>query len=226
MPFRTAILFFSRSAQNEARAKPLCRDHDKSQKFYSLLQGITLEAAGKSGIPVVVADESVQGAGNFADRLDRAVLASFEKGYDNLIVIGNDTPDIDHKQLKSAYDRLQDDRHTVGPSRDGGVYLFTITRESYSKGILTGIDWNTSHVFIQMRAFYKDKCHTLQAKNDIDRFSDVFKIFNRLKGFRLFNQIWSLFNQMRILVPSVCRKIRSISVICHSLRGPPGIAIS
>ena len=85
---KTAILIFANSAQKEAALKPF----QSSKALYHLLNTKTIATAKKAGLPFFHYSESEQVGYSFGERFTSAITSVFNKGFENIIVIGNDTP--------------------------------------------------------------------------------------------------------------------------------------
>ncbi|GAC1433049.1 MAG: hypothetical protein NVSMB68_05490 [Thermoanaerobaculia bacterium] len=84
----------------------------------------------------------------FGERVRNAFDDARSLGYEEIIVIPIDVPGLSTADLMSAFDRLHDHDHVLGPSPDGGVYLIG-TRVDPSP-LLDGVRWNTAFVFADL----------------------------------------------------------------------------
>lgn len=66
-------------------------------------------------------------------------------GYHKIIIIGSDSPDIPEDYFYDALKSLDEYDYVIGPTEDGGFYLFGCTE--YTEGLFLGIRWSTSLVF-------------------------------------------------------------------------------
>jgi rSAM/selenodomain-associated transferase 1 len=66
-------------------------------------------------------------------------------GYQKLIIIGSDSPDIPKYFFDDAIRSLDDFEYVIGPTEDGGFYMFGCI--CYYKGLFNGIKWGTNYVF-------------------------------------------------------------------------------
>ena len=101
---KTVVFVFSLSAKKEAERKPLFGAHKKniSEYFFKIQNQKTLAIANKSGVDVVWLDEKKQKGTNFSERFSNAYKSLFQQGYEKVISIGNDTPNLTAKHLKKA----------------------------------------------------------------------------------------------------------------------------
>jgi glycosyltransferase A (GT-A) superfamily protein (DUF2064 family) len=85
--------------------------------------------------------------------LSHAIQSVLDRGYDKVIVLGNDSPGL-HLNHLEAFLELQDKSVVLGPDFKGGTYL--IFKISLIGGFAK-IDWQTSKVFEQLRALYSSQ---------------------------------------------------------------------
>lgn len=109
------------------------------------------------------------------------------------IIIGTDSPDLPPEILIQAEEALNTHDTCIGPTPDGGYYLYAITTRSLSPTLFENINWSTETVFKE--SLEKIKNQGLSVKilpkwPDIDHFSDVIDLLNRAgDGFKKSNTI-------------------------------------
>lgn len=91
-----------------------------------------------------------QGAGDLGERLERAFGEAFADGYESVLVIGSDLPDLSTTLLRHALRLLEEREAVLGPARDGGYYLLGLRR--HLPELFQGIAWSTERVFAQTLA--------------------------------------------------------------------------
>lgn len=69
------------------------------------------------------ADRFVQSGSDLGERMQNAFLDGFESGYERIIGIGTDLPDITAGIMKEALFKLETVDTVFGPAEDGGYYL-------------------------------------------------------------------------------------------------------
>lgn len=104
----------------------------------------------------------------------------FAKGYEKVIIIGTDVPDMNSLLLEEAFEVLDKNNFVIGPSDDGGYYLLGM--KSPTTDLFTGIEWGTGTV-------YNSTINKLNRKNarykiigkmmDIDTKTDLINWFNK-----------------------------------------------
>ncbi|MEM6378265.1 MAG: DUF2064 domain-containing protein, partial [Bacteroidota bacterium] len=147
----TALLIFIRSANLEARQKPLAFRRKTAQKVAQLLNKQVVSLAKSTGLQYFIVDEALQKGPDFSSRLDSAFQHVFDKGFDRVLSIGNDCLGLTKaKILAAAYDLEQQDI-VVGPTQRGGLYLFGLNFGAYQSLDFHNLPWQTNHLFLQLR---------------------------------------------------------------------------
>jgi rSAM/selenodomain-associated transferase 1 len=81
-----------------------------------------------------------QEGNDFTDRCARSVQIAFERGYDRIVQIGTDTPQLCSCHMEHAFSELNDFDMVFGPTRDGGYYLLALKKPEISiyEGVVMG----------------------------------------------------------------------------------------
>jgi uncharacterized protein len=194
----TAILLFSRTAHAEAQAKPLVFNKMKAGKIAALAIQQAKKTAIATGLPVFQITEKQQRGENFGERLSNACQDVFNKGYDSVIAIGNDCLDISTKNLNDTAEKLLENPLVLGETKDGGVYILGLQRDTFQQLDFSTIAWQTAHVFQQLIVF-AEKCaispSLLDKKADFDTPFDFIKIIETA-SFRLKKLFLRLLNEV------------------------------
>ncbi|NOY52028.1 MAG: glycosyltransferase [Deltaproteobacteria bacterium] len=82
------------------------------------------------------------------ERCAHSVSFAFEKGYDRIVQIGTDTPQIRAVHIRKAFAVLKDYDMTLGPANDGGYYLLALRRPAPS--LYDGVEMGTERVLPKM----------------------------------------------------------------------------
>ena len=104
--------------------------------------------------------------------MKKAFLTAFDDGFDSVVLIGSDSPDLPQAYIKLAFSALKTNDVVLGPSSDGGYYLIGMT-QNYD--IFENIPWSTSKVFektIEKIDKLGLKIKTLSVLYDIDTNED------------------------------------------------------
>ena len=170
---RVAILLFTRSAGEEGARKRFLSHGtraDNAAVAARLIDHATA-TAHRAGVDVVCVDSTQQAGGTFGQRLTGAVRATFARGYDHLLIIGNDCPQLSEALLRQAVAAVQATGAVLGPATDGGVYLLGVSRTLFDQGVGQGLPWQTRHLSAALRRQLRQLeavVHQLPVLADID----------------------------------------------------------
>lgn len=143
----TALLIFTRSASLEAREKPLAFGKKSAQSVAQLLNDKVVKIADDTGLPYFIINEDLQKGVDFASRLDAAFQYVFDKGFDRVISIGNDCLGLSKAQILAATADLEQQDFVIGPTQQGGLYLFGLNFRAYQNLDFQALPWQTNHLF-------------------------------------------------------------------------------
>ena len=176
-PSDTAILLFSRSATQESVSKPLVQKHRSEQKGVArqLIQQ-AVRVAKASGFPVIYLTERQQCGHDFGTRFAHAIEHVFAQGYQQVISIGNDCPELTTADLGQAAQQLTHNHFVFGPSTDGGVYLLGIRREAYHRERFLSIPWQSPQTLSTLMAQNAGQYSLLAEKADVDTPIDLKRV--------------------------------------------------
>ena len=175
----TAILIFANSAEEEIRHKSLAHARD----LFTDLTYNTLKKVRQTGIPYFHFSEHEQRGIGFGERFTNAIQDIFDKGFENIITLGNDTPQLKTSQLIQALNLLESGKIVVGPSADGGFYLMGINQSSFNSEQFIRLPWRTADVrsaLVSLMVEYGRDIHSLQVLEDIDSLNDIKRIASRI----------------------------------------------
>lgn len=81
---------------------------------------------------------------DLGERMLNAVQWLFEKGYNKVVLIGADSPDLPAYYIKDAFLKLNSYELVIGPAEDGGYYLIGMNMPL--EIILKDIKWGSNNV--------------------------------------------------------------------------------
>ncbi|MGB5980626.1 MAG: DUF2064 domain-containing protein [Nonlabens sp.] len=139
----TAVMIFARSGEKDAANKNLTN----TGALFDELTKHTIHTVKQTGLPYFLVDETLQEGSNFGQRYTNAIKRVFQLGFDNVITVGNDTPQLSVQHLNSAVQNLTQGDSTVGPSQDGGFYLLGLSSSAFAKATekeFLKIKWQSS----------------------------------------------------------------------------------
>jgi glycosyltransferase A (GT-A) superfamily protein (DUF2064 family) len=107
---------------------------------------------------------------------------AFAQGYEHLLVMGNDCPQLDVALLRRTLPALATCGVVLGPATDGGVYLMGVARQYFEPATWTGLPWQTNMLGNALAARAKAAgavVHYLPCLADVDNEQDLAKVLQR-----------------------------------------------
>ena len=111
----------------------------------------------------------IQRGPDLGSRLIHAFHAGFERGAQNVLIIGSDSPTLPGSYLDEAFDQLENTDVVIGPASDGGYYLIAL-KEPHD-ALFSGIHWGMPQVLQQTLKVAKEcglAVHLLPQWYDVD----------------------------------------------------------
>lgn len=109
-------------------------------------------------------------------RMDYCFRQAFSHGFERVVAIGSDIPDLPAEIIGEAFASLEVVDSVVGPSLDGGYYLIGFHRTRFLPEVFSGIQWGTDRVFGQTTDLLKKHAlsvHFLPRWRDLDTLEDL-----------------------------------------------------
>ncbi|WP_165851431.1 DUF2064 domain-containing protein [Brumimicrobium aurantiacum] len=178
---KIAVLLFVRNAYEELKHKALIKgESSKNVLLFKYLNKRIVNTVKDTDYNYFIIDSSQQHGRTFAERFKNAFKSIFQAGYDAVISLGNDTPQVNSKTLHDVVDHFEHNDVVVGKTNLGGAYTIGLTKYAFSKCSFEAVDWRTSHVVesIEERAIFQgssfvqlDEVYTeLSTHNDLNLF--------------------------------------------------------
>ena len=123
-----------------------------------------------------------QRGSDIGQRMFFAMQDVFAQGFERLVLMGSDIPDLQAGLINDAFEILRSVDIVLGPSTDGGYYLVGVNRNSLSRSMFSGIPWSTARVFsetLKRIAEAELASAELQPWSDIDDFDDLKQFYER-----------------------------------------------
>jgi len=172
---RRALLIFADSAHTD------CKRRGWPGAFCILLQTQSFAFEGNPGFDLHLftsrgfrrpGSASLQEGASFGQRLEHAIESLTRLGYEEIVIVGQDCPDLQQSDIRSTFALLRQHRLVLGPDHHGGCYLIGIHASDREK--LQGIRWQRNTDFRQiLDRFGNQDVHRLSVKIDLDFLSDV-----------------------------------------------------
>lgn len=161
--------------------------NEAASEVYRRLVAVTEDATKKLGKDIriyfsnaIVDDQwngtykAIQKGHDLGERMKNAFEEGFKDGYDRIVLIGSDLPDLDVKHLTSGLDALHTAEVVFGPAIDGGYYLIGLS--TMQPCVFNDKPWSRSNLLNVTLDELKqnDISHVLlEPLNDIDTFEDL-----------------------------------------------------
>lgn len=117
---------------------------------------------------------------DFGERLSNAFNDPFSAGYNRVVLIGTDTPELAIADLAHAFKLLEEFPVVLGPALDGGYYLVAGNRPRPQ--LFAGITWSTSTVLeetVAAAAASKVEVGYVRRFGDVDFMTDLLMLRRR-----------------------------------------------
>ncbi|GAB2595123.1 DUF2064 domain-containing protein [Spirosoma areae] len=154
----TAVLLFALPDSIEASRKRVSR---KSVALWRAMRALTKAKVQASGLPLLVSHGLINHQGTFGQQLSTALSVAFAQGYERIICIGNDCPDLSVTDLRRAARALSDNKSPIGADKRGGVYIIGFNRAQFDGQALAQLPWQTEHVADALRSYFGSQSITL-----------------------------------------------------------------
>ena len=89
----------------------------------------------------------LQGEGDLGKRMENSFFSAFNKGAQEVVIIGIDCPNLSAEVLAQAFEKINNCDLLLGPAVDGGYYLIGLKRAIGE--LFINIDWGTAKVLQQ-----------------------------------------------------------------------------
>lgn len=204
---KTAILIFAHSAEYEATVKPFLHSKD----VFESLNTRTLQLVQKTNLPYFIVTEKEQIGSNFGERFTNAIQSIYDRNYDSVIAIGNDTPHLTANHIRTAHKKLATNNLVLGSSVDGGFYLLGIKQEHFNPSLFLKLPWQKQSLTSSLTKYFKVNAITvsyLEKLRDLDSNDDVKKLF------AAFRTVYSNLLQLFLLIVG---KLKTVLVTTDAL---------
>ena len=123
----------------------------------------------------------LQKDGNLGEKMLEAFTEGFREGFERIVLIGTDCPELNAKIITSALNALNSHEVVIGPAKDGGYYL--IGMHTLLPELFTDITWSTASVLCETEEKLKQQGTNytlLPVLSDVDTLEDLLNIENGL----------------------------------------------
>lgn len=118
--------------------------------------------------------KTVQQGANLGERMHNAFKKGFSDGYERIVLIGSDLPNISETHINNGLNKLSTNEVVFGPAEDGGYYLIGLSK--MHAFIFENKPWSQPNLLQETLTELDSKnieYATLVTLNDIDTWEDL-----------------------------------------------------
>jgi uncharacterized protein len=119
---------------------------------------------------------------NLGERMGNAFMETFNRGFQQAVLVGADIPDLPGAVIRDAFSAIERGEAAIGPSRDGGYYLIGFGRNRFYPSIFNNIRWGANNVFKETLAAFQKlgvPLHIGSKWRDIDEYEDLLDFIDK-----------------------------------------------
>ena len=139
-----------------------------------------------------------QSGGNLGERMTDAFRKVFLDGYEKVVIIGSDIPDINLTSVKNSFDDLVYNDIVITPTNDGGYCLLGM--KSNHPELFENVEWSSSLVFgttISKCAESNLSVHVNGKMYDIDTIEDLIGWLGAEGNFEFKSMMKNMYEQIK-----------------------------
>lgn len=219
----TAILFFSKRSSEDAKTKNwFTQGHDqKNKQLAKQLISKTSQSLHQVGLPVFHFHEGNQIGNSFGERLANAFQELYNKGFQSVIAVGNDSPDIIDLDWKAIESNLANGNAVLGKSIRGGAYLIGLGAQDFDIKQFQNLPWQSNELYAALKGSLSvSSINELAILRDINSIHDLIKWLKSTTdiGFRkIIHAIFLFVRQFKFITVNFFTVVDRIT----QLRAPP-----
>lgn len=119
-------------------------------------------------------EKFIQQGNDLGEKMQHAFQQGFTMGYEKIVLIGSDLPDISSAIIQQGFDALNNNDIVFGPTEDGGYYLVGMNK--LHPTIFQNKPWSNEELLkITLNELSNTKIKLLEILNDIDVYEDLKK---------------------------------------------------
>ncbi len=126
-----------------------------------------------------------QNGKDLGERMNNCFTEAFAKGFQRVVLIGSDSPDLPEEYILQAFTMLQTHDAVLGPSVDGGYYLIGFRKTTCTSQVFEDIPWS-SHTVLQQTLMKIKQMHysigLLPVWSDVDTITDLKNLSHRAQN--------------------------------------------
>ena len=169
---KTAILIFALSSHEELK----CKKIHGAKDLFEALSRHTQNTVKKTELPYFHFTEKEQQGSSFGERFTNAIQSVYDKGFEQVITIGNDSPHLQASQILETARTISKNKAVLGPSKDGGFYLMGLHKVNFNPKAFKNLPWQSSMLLNHLKTELLSntiELASLHALHDIDHLHDL-----------------------------------------------------
>ncbi len=168
--------------------KPLVKGYESALnlELYRKLETQMLNACEDSGIQHFHFDETQQRGNNFGDRFCNAIEDVFSYGFSNVVIIGNDSPDVTARSIIQSACHVEEGKSSIIPSQHGGFSCLGISHKSFNRAAFLKVNWRTDTVCKEMIDILGSDCKVLDKAIELEGYEDLFEFVENTDTYSAF----------------------------------------
>jgi len=119
-------------------------------------------------------EKNIQKGADLGEKMKNSIKKGFEDGFEKIVLIGSDLPDISSQIIENGFDELKNKEVVFGPAQDGGYYLIGLTKPH--DFIFENKPWSQSNLLATTLYELQENnisYFLLEELNDIDTLEDL-----------------------------------------------------
>lgn len=177
MSTSTGILYFSLAPKQDAKHKKWTASDRRNTALSTVLYKSTKKKLLRFGLDVLETISGKSSSKSFGNNLADAIEESFNKGYEQLIIVGNDCPQLIQEDLRQSLIALNQDHLSMGKTPKGGAYIFSIKKSAWNKTKFAQLSWCTNQLATDLQNYLSafKTVIQLQSKDDLNDLQDLYQ---------------------------------------------------
>jgi rSAM/selenodomain-associated transferase 2/rSAM/selenodomain-associated transferase 1 len=158
--------------------------------------------------------------GDLGERMKHAFTSLFAQGFDRVVLVGSDIPELDENVLQEAFLLLQKSEAILSPTVDGGYYLIGFHRDSFCTAAFEGIVYSQSDVYEKTLAKLSHLKLTHGVKlQDVDTLDDLKSLAPSKSALSHRIQTFlSTLPRISVVIPVYCEDETLLATLSHLRR--------
>lgn len=222
-----ALLLFAQNAKKDVSHKKNLWSSTVRQttSVFQYLTKHTFQTAKAAQLPLFFSSDLSNELDSFERQLTTSIKSILDKGFQSVICIGNDCPQLTVNILQKTTTQLRNGQSVIGPDMRGGVYLIGIRSEDFQVDIFEKLPWKTAQLCESLGQILGTKTHFLPVLADINAEIDLYTWAKNNKIGKPFQEL--LLSLLTVIVLTIVVSQSHFCVSFHQtsdcLRPPPAL---